>query len=173
MQIHILNPMFDDQAYTDLLDLTDNIDDAGKSDNLLGIVGKGGKRESFGLTSRGRLSDNRRKLSENSIVAFQRKKWLKYGEYAGGFQNFDRDNELDLEDEVDLKIKELKSLGNHDTNEGDGWGHIGKGSENLNAPLVKFHKYKMIKSMTMYLQERVFITKIMKTLVVIYATLIL
>jgi len=58
-----------------------------------------------------------------------RKKWLVYGEYAGGFANFNRKDEIDHEDdEVDEEIKRQKSAGKFDTNRGDGWGHIGKGS---------------------------------------------
>ena len=34
-----------------------------------------------------------------------RKKFLVYGEYAGGFQNFDRNSELDQDDEVDREVK--------------------------------------------------------------------
>ena len=35
-----------------------------------------------------------------------RKKFLVYGEYAGGFDKFDRFNELDQNDEVDRGVKE-------------------------------------------------------------------
>ena len=35
-----------------------------------------------------------------------RKKFLVYGEYAGGFDKFDRLNELDQNDEVDRGVKE-------------------------------------------------------------------
>ena len=69
-----------------------------------------------------------------------RKKWLQYGEYAGGFQNFDRKTEIDIEDEIDAKIKDLKSNGEYERNRGDGFGHIGKGSKDMDIPLVKFHK---------------------------------
>ena len=77
---------------------------------------------------------------KSSPTLLSRKKWLKYGEYAGGFKHFNRDKEIDPEDEVDLAIKDLKSEGQYGTNRGDGFGHIGKGSEDMDVPLVKFHK---------------------------------
>merc|ERR1712037_379898 len=44
-----------------------------------------------------------------------RKKWLVYGEYAGGFANFNRKEEIDHEDdEVDEEIKRQKSKGKFD-----------------------------------------------------------
>ena len=68
-----------------------------------------------------------------------RKKWLVYGEYAGGFANFNRKEEIDHEDdEVDEEIKRQKSAGKFDTNRGDGWGHIGKGSSAQSETDLKF-----------------------------------
>ena len=79
---------------------------------------------------------------DNSLITddFARKKWLKYGEYAGGFENFNRLEEIDQDDSVDTQIKNLKSGGAFGTNRGDGFGHLGKGSKNPDSPIVKFHK---------------------------------
>ena len=79
---------------------------------------------------------------DNSVApeSFSRKKWLKYGEYAGGFLNFNRLEEIDQDDSVDTTIKDLKSGGAFGTNRGDGFGHLGKGSKDPDSLIVKFHK---------------------------------
>lgn len=107
-----------------------------------------GRRDNFdrsmiekllGVTSK---SEETLSSDDNSLITedFARKKWLKYGEYAGGFENFNRLEEIDQDDSVDTQIKNLKSGGAFGTNRGDGFGHLGKGSKNPDSPIVKFHK---------------------------------
>ena len=106
-----------------------------------------GRRDNFDRSMieklRGGTSETEEKLSSGASLitdGFARKKWLKYGEYAGSFENFNRLEEIDQDDSVDTEIKNLKSGGAFGTNRGDGFGHLGKGSKNPDSPIVKFHK---------------------------------
>ena len=125
---------------------------------------KNGKRRNNSKTSpsgiAARSELNGTFFEDDLELIIGRKKFLVYGEYAGGFSNFDRGEELDQGDEVDREVKDR--ISNNQWNKknqegrghgvGPGFGNIGKGSESLNSDLVRFQKYKMTKSMVMYLQ---------------------
>ena len=61
-----------------------------------------------GILARSELNDTF--FNDDLELITGRKKFLVYGEYAGGFGGFDRRTELDKDDEVDRGVKELKSV---------------------------------------------------------------
>jgi len=99
-----------------------------------------------------------------------RKKFLLYGEYAGGFEKFNREVELDKSDEVDRDVKDKISDEKWNVRTGNGFGpgfgNIGKGGENMRSDVVQFQKYKMTKDCFLIgISSLVFAMLILKTFV--------
>ena len=148
----------DEPELIDVEELENNLSNDFERSTRNGRKWAGNRPNPIGIAARSEINSTLDSYFDDDLELITgRKKFLVYGEYAGGFAKFNREVELDKNDEVDLAVKERISAGAWDDKvNGKGWGpgfgNIGKGSENLDSSIVKFQKYKMTKSMVMYLQ---------------------